>query len=176
MNFKNFILISGLILIVSFFAYYFLGGFNEVKYSIQTAHSYEIIGKEYSGRNNSIKLESIYSLTRELLDSRFPGGVLVIVNDESRYDDESNKVWYFIGIISNERKGQLPEGYLIRKFTSKNIIRANIESHNMVMPKPEKVRRKAMKVADSEGMRLSKFTIEKYLGEGLIEIDFLVKE
>ena len=46
MNFKNLILISGLILVVSVIAYYFLGGFNEVTYSIYPANSYKIIGKE----------------------------------------------------------------------------------------------------------------------------------
>jgi hypothetical protein len=176
MNLKSLILISGLILVSSFIAYYFLGGLNEVKYSIKPAQSYSIIGKEYSGKNNSMKLESIFDSTKELLDSRFSEGILVIVNDESQNDDDANKVWYFIGIITMSPIGQLPKGYEIREFASKKIIRANIESHNLVMPKPEKVRRKAIGFAKSEGLEVSEFTIEKYLGEGVIEIDFLVKE
>jgi hypothetical protein len=176
MKFKNLILIAGLILVISGITYYFLGGMDDVKYSIQPASSYSLVGKEYSGGNNSILLESIFDQTKELLDSRFPEGILVIVNDESQYDDEYNKVWYFIGIIPNAPASQLPEGYSLRKFDSKKVIRANIEAHNLVMPKPEVVRKRAENLAEIEGLKLSRYSIEKYVSEGVIEIDFLVIE
>jgi len=174
MKFKNLILIAGLILAISGITYYYLGGLNDVKYSIQPASTYNLIGKEYSGGNNSILLESIFDQTKELLDSTYPEGIVVIVNDESQYDDEYNKVWYYIGIILNAPASQLPEGYTARTFDTKKVIRANIEAHNLVMPKPEAVRNGAVDLAEKEGLELSQYSIEKYVSEGVIEIDFLV--
>jgi len=176
MKFKNLILIAGLILAISAITYYFLGGTNDVKYSIQPASTYNLIGKEYSGGNNSILLESIFDQTKELLDSTYPQGILVIVNDEDQYDDEYNKVWYYIGIIPNASISQLPEGYSLRKFDSKKVVRANIEAHNLVMPKPGKVRKEAIDLAEKEGLELSRYSIEKYVSEGVIEIDFLIND
>jgi len=176
MKFKTLILIAGLILTISGIIYYLLGGLDDVKYSIQPASTYSLIGKEYSGGNNSILLESIFDQTKELLDSTFPEGILVIVNDESQYDGEYNNVWYYIGIIPNTPISQLPEGYSLREFNSKGVIRANIEAHNLVMPKPEAVRNRAMELAEKEGLELSRYSIEKYASEGVIEIDFLVND
>ncbi|NNF36775.1 MAG: hypothetical protein HKN68_21920 [Saprospiraceae bacterium] len=178
MNFKNLLLVAGLIIVISSISYYFLGGLNDIQYSIQSAKPYNLIGKEYSGSNSSIKLKSIYDQMKELLDSTFPGGVLVIVNDESQYDPEDNKVWYFIGIIpkSSTYPEQIPEDYIVRRFNSKKIVRAKIEAHNLVMPKPEKVRDQARTLAEREGLELSQYSIEKYLDEGVMEIDFLVKD
>ena len=144
--------------------------------SIEPAVFYQIYGKEYKGRNNSKELERIYQSTRELIETDFPNGILAIVNDETQYNDEFNRVWYFVGIILDGQETGFPEDYVTREFNSSKIIRASINSHNLVMPKPDKVRAMAKDLAESEGLKLSEFTVEKYLGEGVIEIDFLIKE
>lgn len=175
MNLKQVSFIAGSILIISFLAYYLLGGFQDIQISVEPGKSYRIAGKDYSGKNNSRELEKLFVEARQFVQANKSSTTLVIVNDESKYDAEENIVSYFIGALLKNSDTSIKEDYSIKEYESGKVIRVLIDAHNLVMPKAEKIRRKALRLAQSEGLELSDLTIEKYLEEGRIEIDFLLK-
>ena len=175
MNKKKIFLFAGFILIIIFIIYYVLGGLRPVEFTVISNSRYIILGQEYIGPNNSDELKNIFIETKDLLESEFTEAILTIVNDDSKYDDENNRVGYFIGLLVNNVPGNIPDGYIIKEFEPSNVIRARIESHNMVMPKPDKVKAEASKLARSKGFELSEISLEKYLGESTIEVDFLLQ-
>ena len=163
-------------MVVGFVAYTYLGGLKPVEYAVHGQEIYEILGMEYSGKNNSMDLMTTFEITRELANNEYPDGTFVIVSNEKLYDAETNTVGYFVGISFKEAPTAIPEGYTLRQYSSVNIVRARIESHNMVMPKPDKIRKRAIELARSNGFHLSEISIEKYFEEGIIEVDFLSKD
>lgn len=176
MNLKKVAIVSGSVLIIVVGLYFRLGGFNKVTYSLRSGATYKIIGKSYSGKNNTVELESLFTNTKNLIRTDFPSGILVIVNNLMDVDNEQNLVGYFVGILVEEFPRSVPAGYSVRTYGSDTIITATIDAHNLVMPKPEQVRRNAEELARSENLELSYHTIEKYLEEGLIEVDFLTEK
>lgn len=159
---------------VSLILYYILGGFKPVVYSVIPGGKYIIIGKEYIGVNNSNTLETLFTEVKEKINTSFTDGTLTIVYDDEKYDAEYNQVGYFIGIYVQETPSAIPDGYTLREYGPSKTIRAVINSHNLVMPKPDNVRQKAIELAEAEGMKLSNYSLEKYFDNGTLEVDFLL--
>jgi len=174
MNKKTILLVSSVILFVSLLLYYLLGGFRPVTYSVITGGKYIIIGKEYIGVNNSDKLEKLFEEVKGKIETSFPEGILTIVSDHEKYDAENNQVGYFIGISIQETPSVIPEDYNLMEYRPSKSIRAVITSHNLVMPKPDDVRNKAMELAEAEGEELSNYSLERYFDNGNLEVDFLL--
>ena len=174
MNKLKIILIAGLFVLTSLLIYYLLGGFRPVEFTVISNISYTIIGKEYVGTNNTRELKELFDGTKQLLESSFSEATLIIVNDDNKYDDENNQVGYFIGILVKSVPSSIPEGYAVKEYGPVKVIRARILSHNLVMPKPDNVKRKAAELAESESGGLSSISMEKYPEEGIIEVDFLL--
>jgi hypothetical protein len=166
------ILIFGLplVLLVLLLIYYQLGGFNKVRITIHEPQDIYIIGKEYSGRYQSKEAKDLYYKVKELINDRELKGYITIVNYPTK---NNSKVKYFIGVLSQAQ--DTIDGWEqleIRNYSK--IIRLNFNKHNLVMPKPFKVREMAEDFAISKGYELKGLTIEKYKTERELEIDYLV--
>ena len=172
MNSRTAIVVTTVTLLISLILYFALGGFNPIEYSLIQNEKYKIIGKEYTGVNNSSTLENIFTETKELLKNDFDGGTLIIVNDDEKYDDEFNQVGYFIGILVRSATDSTPAGYVLKEYEAARAIRARINSHNLVMPRPDKVRQGAIEFSERERAEMSNYSFEKYFEDGSIEVDF----
>jgi hypothetical protein len=173
MSKKSAVLITGIIFIL-IISYYLLGGFRPVTYTRIPESKYIVIGKEYIGANNTRELESLFNDTKSLISKKFEDATLVILNDDGKYDDENNEVGYFIGLLVENVPASIPEGYSIMRFGPVDVIRARIVSHNLVMPKPDNIKQHVIKMVESGNEKLSDLSIEKYLDNDELEVDFLL--
>lgn len=147
-----------------------LGGFNEIMYRRIESVSYIIIGKEYRGAGNSSELEELFNESRTLIEEKIPNGVLVIVSYEHP-DQARHIIHYFIGVLLDEIPDNLPNGFDILEINAPGTVSALIEASSLVMPTSTTVRKGAKEYLTADES-LNNFSIEKYLEEGMIEIDF----
>jgi len=154
-------------LIISIVAYYLLGGFNSPHISTLSINKFELSGIPFTGRSRSEGAEKAFFEAQGQLESH-PGAYMVIVNYPSENEDEVN---YFIGIMDEdtvEREGW--ESKTLNGFDG--VVRISFNKHNLVMPKPFRVLEIAEDYAMKNNLQLLGYSIEKYIGEREIEINF----
>jgi len=171
MNKKQFIGITALItLIIVGVAYLYLGGLNEVTYSVVDVSDYNMVGRHYQGDAKSADVEAYFFEAKSLLsDGRLTGTLtLVHYNDTTLAEDE---VKLFVGILLDQGIDALPTDYDRLTIPARRAMRATIEAHNIVMPSPQTIETTLREKAGEYSIRLQDFTIEQYLGERDLLID-----
>ncbi len=165
------VLIPGLTIL-----YFYLGGFNKVDYAIKEVNrEYIIIGRKFEGKYNSPELEKIFTTVKKLIKNGQIRGTMVIVNYNDSYDEYEGIVKYTIGILVNSEEYDVPEDFEIINFDATKIVRATINAHNVVMPSPAKILKGAIRMAVQYNLKLSNYSIEQYLDERQLVIDFPVQ-
>lgn len=125
------LILACVVLLFGLIVYIYLGGFNEPEFSIVTIPAYSITGKVYEGPLNVKEFGNRFSEADSLLAS----GVLkgksagVFYNQPEKALDT---VKTFIGVLTQDTT--VPKGFTRRYFPEREMIRAVLKAHYMLMP------------------------------------------
>lgn len=151
-------------------AYIYLGGLNKVAYTVENVNDYNLVGRHFQGKADDTKVEAYFYEAKDLLATGRLNGTLTLVhyNDTTLAGEE---VKFFIGVLLKEGIDALPVDYDRLTIPAQRSMRATIEAHNFVMPKPQTIESTLREKANEYSIRLQDFTIEQYLGERQLLID-----
>ncbi|MBO6497059.1 MAG: GyrI-like domain-containing protein [Roseivirga sp.] len=168
-------IITGLVaFIVIIGGYVYLGGLNNIDYTIETVSDYNLVGVHFLGDGDSPEIEEAYVEAREYVLSGELDGVLTLVHyNDSTLEDEQLKL--FIGVTLASGTSDLPANYQRLTIPATNAARAKIEGHNSIMPSPSTIESRLRETAEKARLELQDFTIEQYISENLLVIDMPVK-
>ena len=156
--------------ILSYF-YFQLGGVSDIKKSIESADDYLLVAKSFKGKYNSNQLEDIFYSARAI------GDQLVIVNYPLLGDSiENGFVHQLIGAQVAEIPETMPSGFRIEELAISKVVRATIDAHNLVMPKPNEIEEALRIYAKEQNLTLVGYTIERYLSDRELVIEIPVIE
>ena len=156
-------------ILAGYYIYTSLGGNKDIVFS-KEEREFVIQGEQYEGDYNSKKVENIFEQARKRAEKL--GGKLAVVNYGS--DVEAKQVSQFIGVILiNEGQKLEANEFEIRSLEPLYVIKAKIEAHNLVMPKPGFVRSEANEFDAKSQEPLSDTTIEIYSSERELHVYFL---
>ena len=167
---KKILIIAAIAIAVIVGFYIYLGGLNEIKVSVEQVSDYHLAGKHFQGKANDPFVEDTFFEIRQHLENQKLEGTLTIVH----YKDTtlSNKeVRLFIGVKLNKGTADLPEGYQRLTIPARQSIRATVEAHNVVMPKPGSVEAKIEEKAEALQISLAPLTIEQYVSARVLLVD-----
>ncbi|ELR70706.1 hypothetical protein C900_03479 [Fulvivirga imtechensis AK7] len=168
------ILIALLILlaIVTFIFYYKLGGSQPLEFKKASHPEFYVTGQYFEGKYHDPKIEKLFFDAKARTEKE-QGATLTIVN----YGIHGDKIIrQFIGTGTLTPPGQLPAPLEVRKFPRHEVIFTEIASHNVVMPTPGEVLKKARVFAEEYGYELDTISYESYISDRELKVSFLVKE
>lgn len=156
---------------IGVFVYTYLGGLNQVDYSVENVKDYHFMGEYYRGSERSEALENAFFRARDLVLSGEIPGVLTMVhytNDTTLQEDE---VKIFVGIKLNKGTSDVPAYYQRLTIPANRALRAKIEAHNIVMPSPQNIEARLDEMAVEMRLRLQEYSIVHYISERELMID-----
>ncbi|MFP4089731.1 MAG: hypothetical protein ACLFT3_05455 [Cyclobacteriaceae bacterium] len=167
---RKYVITALLIFIILSSFYYYLGGFNTVKMSLATAEPYVVAGYSYDGRFDEDQFEDLFFKVREYTEmGLFPGNITVVNYD--LLDEDQDSIRQLIGVRLEGDPLSIADSLAIDTIEAGRVVRAEIEAHPLVMPRPDKINRQIIDFALGQGVKLQDLTIEQYVSENRIVID-----
>jgi hypothetical protein len=174
MNKRNIIIIFiPLMLIILISTYVWLGGLAEIEWQVEKEAKILMVGKFYEGKHGDAFIRETYLDMRERIKNESISGTLSIAY-YGHPEEESEEVINFIGAIVTDSTA-IPEGYELRLFKSPIIMKAILQSHNIVLPNPTTVYKKASAKASELGYALDSIYFENYHSNTHLEVWFQLK-
>jgi len=101
-------------------------------------------------------------------------GTLTIVSyhTDSLKEDEISK---FVGITLEQEMAEIPQGFEIRKYTSKDRYLAYMNMHVLVQPRPQKVEAMILNAAQEDDQELEDFFFELRNADNSLIVEGWVK-
>jgi hypothetical protein len=165
--------IVGVILMTVVLSYFYfqLGGVSDIEKSVEQVDGYQLVGKSFKGKYNGLGLEAVFFQAKELSDQ------IVIVNYPMEGDSiEDGFVNQLIGAKVANTPSILPDGFSEVLINSTRVVRATIDAHNLVMPKPNEIEEALREFAKEQNLKLEGYTIEQYLSERELIIEIPIVE
>lgn len=157
-------------MILSYF-YFQLGGVSDIQKSVVNVDNYTLVAKSFKGKYNSNQLEDIFYAARAI------GDQLVIVNYPLQGDSTENGFLHqLIGAQLIETPSNMPVGFNQKTIIISKVVRATIDAHNLVMPKPNEIEEALRIFAEEQNLKLVGYTIERYLSDRELVIEIPVIE
>jgi len=150
------------IVIASTIIYYFLGGFNPVKFQIEK-ESITIYGQLFEGEYDDPELEQYFLKAKELADKNKDNKLIIV----DYFIDSKDSVKQFVGITSRDSIA-LP----VLDFSDVTFIKGIITSHHYVRPHPLTVRDLAQDYGTNHALNIEDISIEFYDPKEEIEVWF----
>ena len=167
---RNAIILAILVVSIGLYLVYKnLGGDQEIVYTVEQ-RGFRVMGQSYDGSYRSKEIEGLFRKAKKVAEQE--NLQVVVVNYGS--DDEAATIKQFIGVLLMDgTMTESDDGYELITFDSQQVISAKINAHNFVMPKPEKVREGAQKLATEKGVELGQTTLEVYISDRELTSYFL---
>ena len=154
-------------------AYYLMGGMDEVIVYELPGEQKIIVGQEFKGRHTDKKIaEHFYDSRKLVLDSAIRGTLVQVVYQNDSLAD--NEVAYFTGVEIEGTMAEVPLGYSVRKIQASSKFAVFLSMHPLVRPSPEKIEAMLASKADSLGMSLAPFIVEKHYPDNSMSVEVLV--
>ena len=154
-------------------SYYLMGGMDEVIVYKLPGEQKIIVGQEFRGRYTDKRIaEQFYSVRKLVLDSAIRGTLVQVVYDNDSLAD--NEVSYFTGIEIEGTMAEVPVGYSVRKIQASTKFVVFLSMHPLVRTSPEKIEGMLATKADSLGMSLAPFIVEKHYPDNSLSVEGLV--
>jgi hypothetical protein len=162
------LLLTGLLIL-----YRYLGGFTKPQIDYFNQQEYRIGGVYYEGSITAPEWEALFYRMTELVGTDSVKGDLAIVwyNEPEL---EKGIARAFIG-IRFEGNVLLPSDMEIRKIIMNGVVRATLQSHVLVIPRPVKIARQIRSWAEEHNLQLQDILIEIYPEESIIHAEIPVK-
>ncbi len=155
-------------------AYYHLGGFLEIQTAISKNNKYSLAGKEARGKPTSKGDRALFGEMKGLIASGALKGTLSIVNyRDGPFGGDGGR--RFVGILLEDDISMIPSGFSVLEIESETTFRAALIMHPLVMPNTEKVEAKLKLLADSRGVRLRGYTLEKLYGDNSVIVEMFAR-
>lgn len=174
---RKYVYIALAILVVGGVGFYvYLGGLNSVEITIESVDGYKIAGRDFLGEADDENIEKYFFEAKELTQSGALKGSLAILH----YNDttlEKKQIHLFVGVVlDSDFSGNLPAEYELKNVACNQAIRATIEAHNAVIPGPDTIEERLKEKGAEANLQLTSYTIEKYISENLLVVDWPVKD
>lgn len=170
---RVFFVVVPVVLLISAFIYWQLGGFEEVKVEAVEVQNYRLVGKQYVGTVQHPAMEKLFEEIKGHWESgELPGVVTVAVFKEPA--TEKDTVEQFVGVLlpAEAPLPHLPQGYELLEIPASQAVRASLEANAAVWPTPDKLREAITTYAATEGYPLRKdVLLEKYHGPDRLEVE-----
>jgi len=169
---RKYVILAVLLMTIMLSYFYFqLGGVSDIQKSIVTVDRHMLVAKSFKGKYNSLQIEDIFYKAKSI------GDQLVIVNYPLLGDStEDGFVYQLIGSQVDAEPNEIPIGFKIEEVASSKAVRAHIDAHNLVMPKPDEIEDGLRAYAKEQNLTLVGYTIERYLSDRALVVDIPIIE
>lgn len=170
---KKYFILGAAIIVFGLLINYTLGGFASIEPKMVDVHDYTIYGAAFEGSYKSDQLTELVEKMRVVQKGLGGKADVVIVNYLDQNKENIGLVKNFVGIRANEAlPDSITKTFEKRIIKAKKALRAKVKIKPLVMPSPEKVKKKAFEMAEFEGVKLQNLSIEQYLDTGILVVEF----
>ena len=155
-------------------SYHTMGGFEEIQTGTFQNEKYSIAGKSISGKFTSKDEYYLFEEVKKLIASGELIGTLTVVN----YNDDSTGQRLsrrFVGVLLSDEVALIPSGFKVLEIESDYSFRAALTMHPLVMPNTEKVEAILKIKADSLGISLRNYTMERLFADNSVIVEVFGK-
>lgn len=169
---KKYIIISLVVLaVVLTWFYIFLGGTEKLSFTIEK-NTFIVNGQHVRARYSDSAIEALFFQARDVAEKEASLDLAVI-----NYAAPTDTVDQVIGVVSRSKIAQTFDNLDRKEQLAGTFIKAVINAHNLVMPKPEEVKEQASNFAKEKGLNIDeRYTLEVYKNERDLEVYIPVKD
>ena len=153
--------------------YYWLGGFNDIAIELVETSARPVLGKMYQGKYGDLALRKIFVQARQLQESDTVSGTLVVVNLDSA-SAGGKQVNQLIGVALDELPRFMPDGYQLDTLAAGTYLRAHVQAHPLVMPRPETINERLVNYATEHQFTTSGLPIEFYRASDTLWVEIRI--
>lgn len=173
---KKYLFMGGVILVAGFLINYTLGGFATIEPEIIETDNYIIYGTDFEGSYKSSKLSNLVNEMRSHQQQLETSSDLVIVNYINEAKETIGDITNFVGLRINTKPNSTVLGAFEKRIIkASRAVRISVKIKPLVMPSPEKIKSVAIEYATSQGIQLQDLTIEQYKENGVLVVEFPIK-
>ena len=174
---KKYLILGAVILGVGLLVNNLLGGFMALKPSIIEVDNYTIYGATFEGNYKSNDLTNLVGKMRVLQADLHEPSDVCIINFFNDSKETLGQLTNFVGIRTiRPSQDSLLLALDIKEVIATKAIRIEINVMPLVMPSPEKVKNIAYDYARKHQVELQNFSIEQYSKNGMLVVEFPVKD
>lgn len=165
----------GLVILLSLSAiltalYYQLGGFEEVKVYALEPIKRTIAGKYFYTKYSDPELQAHFDECAQLVLNKDIDGVVTTVDYLPDSLNEDMRM-QFIGISLNQQMAEIPQGFEVREYTSKERFAVFLSMNPIVRPRIPTIEKMLNKAADSAGLQLSDYYIRLRYPDNSVSVE-----
>jgi hypothetical protein len=168
---RKIVILAVLLTTITLSYFYFqLGGVSDIQKDIVAVDAHMLVAKSFKGKYNSAQLEGLFYQVKSM------GDQLVIVNYPLQGDSTENGfIHQLIGTQVTSMPDKAPAGFAQNEIGPSKVVRATIDAHNLVMPKPDEIEAALRDYGKEQNLTLVGYTIERYLSdrEQIIDIPII---
>lgn len=157
-----------LLFLVGLGIYFQLGGFNEVKYSIEPRNGIKLLGRTYRGTPQDEQMVNTFREIEALIQKN-PGSNLHTIY----YSEPAGKLdtlLVFVGVEYQDNLDKEKNKLELMTIPCTRVILADIKAHRLVMAGPDQVKRGIEKYAEEIGVLTQGIYVDRIKGEGVVEV------
>lgn len=156
---------------ILFTVYVKLGGLIPVKVVASEGVEYTLVGREVSGRGIEQLERKVFIELKEYLSSGELKGILCLIDYNDNDSLEFGIERRFIGVLLENDVSIVPGKFEFVEFQSNKVLMSALSMHPLVMPNAEIVETQIKSYADSIGMNLRNFTLEKLFDDNSVVVE-----
>lgn len=172
---KKYIILGIVVVVFGLLINYTLGGFATVKTEKVEVNDYIIYGIAFEGSYKSNELDDLVG-SMQKRQQEFNGAAdVIIVNYFNEDKEKIGLVNNFVGLRFHSAEPDSITGLEKRVLKAKQALRSKVNVRPLVMPSPEKIKKKAFDLAEETGIQLQPLSIEQYKNTGVLQVEFPIK-
>lgn len=149
--------------------YYYLGGFNKIEIAVVQSSPVPIGGQYFEGNYDSDTVRHLIDTVTSYLQRDTTAHLAVVNFDE--YEDKAGLVRQFIGFTADSLSPPFSANIRVDTFGTQASIRATINRHFWVRPRPSAIRREIIEFAQMHELATGDYTIEQYISDRKMWVD-----
>ncbi len=138
-----------------------MGGFKEPEITLKDSPVYIILGKRYKGNVEDKKLKQTYKDAQNKYKEEILKGTFCVIHFLEP-DENKGGVDAVVGVIVKDTTVPRPKTYSFYVIEKREVVQATLKSHYSVAPSPETVNSLMKEMANKNGYKLGKGSLEKY--------------
>jgi len=150
--------------------YYYLGGFEEVKVYKLAPETKVIAGKYYYTKYSDRAPQEHFDRCIALILSEDVKGVMTTVDYLPDTLDEKMRM-QFIGITLDQQMAEIPAGFEVREYTSKERFVASLSMNPMVRPRIPSIENMLKEAAEEADFKLKDYFIRLRYPDNSVQIE-----
>lgn len=157
----------GVLILVGVGIYDQLGGFNEVKLAMEDCGEINLLGLTYRGTPQDEKMGETFRKIGKIVENHSGSSLHTVYTIEPAGKRDTLQV--FVGTEFSAHVSPSKE-LEVQTIPCSRAIVAYIQAHSLVMPSPEKVKRKIKAFAQDKGVAIQGIYVDKIKGKDQVEV------